>query len=57
MLSNWPFDPFARKHTVLVCGINRDFVQGVADGVGCERVAATLEPEPGQCCVKARVAD
>lgn len=54
VLSNCPFDTLAKKHTRLVCGLNRDFVQGVADGLGCERVAACLEPEPGQCCVKAR---
>lgn len=57
VLVNCPFDVLARKHTVLVCGINRDFVQGVAEGAGCERVSATLEPEPDQCCVKARVED
>jgi predicted ArsR family transcriptional regulator len=55
VLSNCPFDTLAKKHTDLVCGLNRDFVQGVAEGLGCEHVAACLEPEPGQCCVKARV--
>jgi predicted ArsR family transcriptional regulator len=55
VLSNCPFDTLAKKHTDLVCGLNRDFVQGVAEGIGCEQVAACLEPEPGHCCVKARV--
>jgi predicted ArsR family transcriptional regulator len=54
VLSNCPFDTLAKKHTDLVCGLNRDFVQGVAEGLGCGHVAACLEPEPGQCCVKAR---
>jgi predicted ArsR family transcriptional regulator len=54
VLNNCPFDTLAKKHTDLVCGLNRDFVQGVADGLGCAQVAACLEPEPGQCCVKAR---
>lgn len=54
VLSNCPFDTLAKKHTDLVCGLNRDFVQGVAEGLGCEQVAACLEPEPGHCCVKAR---
>jgi predicted ArsR family transcriptional regulator len=54
VLSNCPFDSLAQKHTELVCGLNRDFVQGVADGLGCDTVTACLEPEPGQCCVKAR---
>jgi predicted ArsR family transcriptional regulator len=56
VLNNCPFDTLAKKHTDLVCGLNRDFVQGVADGLGCAQVAACLEPEPGQCCVKARAA-
>jgi predicted ArsR family transcriptional regulator len=56
VLNNCPFDTLAKKHTELVCGLNRDFVQGVAEGLGCAQVAACLEPEPGQCCVKARAA-
>lgn len=54
LLANCPFDALAKAHTALVCGLNRSFVQGVADGVGCG-VTACLEPEPGLCCVKARV--
>jgi predicted ArsR family transcriptional regulator len=54
-LANCPFDALARKHTDLVCSLNRSYVQGVADGLGCAGVAARLEPEPGRCCVKARV--
>lgn len=53
VLANCPFDTLAQKHTDLVCGLNLAFVQGVADGLGGE-VTACLEPEPGQCCVKAR---
>lgn len=54
-LANCPFDALARKHTALVCGLNRSFVQGVADGLGhADAVRADLEPEPGMCCVKAR---
>lgn len=54
VLANCPFDALAKDHTALVCGLNRSFVQGVADGVGCRHVTAHLEPEPGHCCVKAR---
>lgn len=54
-LANCPFDALARKHTALVCGLNRSFVQGVADGLECDGVVAALEPEPGMCCVKARL--
>jgi predicted ArsR family transcriptional regulator len=57
VLTNCPFDALAQKHTALVCGLNRDFVQGVAEGVGCDQVTACLEPEPDHCCVKARTAD
>ncbi len=53
VLANCPFDALARKHTDLVCGLNRSFVQGVADGLHCD-VTACLEPDPDRCCVKAR---
>ncbi|TDP97796.1 helix-turn-helix transcriptional regulator [Labedaea rhizosphaerae] len=53
VLANCPFDSLAQKHTELVCGLNLSYVQGVADGLGCPRVRAFLEPEPGHCCVKA----
>jgi len=51
LLANCPFDALARSHTTLVCGMNRAFVQGVADGVGCA-ITARLAPEPGLCCVR-----
>lgn len=54
LLANCPFDALAREHTQLVCRLNRSFVQGVADGLGCTGVEARLEPEPGLCCVKTR---
>lgn len=54
LLANCPFDTLAQAHTALVCGLNRAFVQGVADGIGCA-ATARLEPEPGWCCVKARL--
>lgn len=54
LLANCPFDTLARSHTELVCGINRSFVQGVADGLGCD-VSACLAPEPGMCCVQGRI--
>lgn len=57
VLANCPFDSLAEDHTELVCGLNRSFVQGVADGLGCEGVRACLEPQPGHCCVKVRPRD
>ncbi|MCR1781946.1 helix-turn-helix domain-containing protein [Nocardioides carbamazepini] len=53
-LANCPFDALARKHTALVCGLNRSFVQGVADGLGCAGVTAHLEPDAARCCVTVR---
>lgn len=53
-LANCPFDALAKQHTALVCGLNRSYVQGVADGLGCDRIEAELAPEPGRCCVQAR---
>ena len=53
VLANCPFDALARKHTDLVCGLNKSFVQGVADGLHCA-VTACLEPDPDRCCVTAR---
>lgn len=54
-LTNCPFDALAQKHTELVCGLNEHLVQGMADGLGCGGIDACLEPEPGCCCVKAKV--
>lgn len=56
VLANCPFDVLARKHTQLVCGLNKAYVQGVADGLGCDNVTACLEPAEGRCCVTARTA-
>lgn len=56
-LNNCPFDALAQKHTALICGVNRDFVQGVVEGLGCGSVVACLEPGVGRCCVTARTAD
>jgi predicted ArsR family transcriptional regulator len=52
VLRNCPFDALAREHTALVCGVNRDYVGGVVDGLGCVRTEARLDPAPGRCCVR-----
>lgn len=54
VLANCPFDALAQDHTDLVCGLNRSFVQGVADGLGRNDLKACLEPQQGHCCVKIR---
>ena len=53
-LRNCPFEALAQKHTALVCSLNRDFVQGICEGLGTRSITSCLEPEEGQCCVKAR---
>ena len=55
VLANCPFDALAREHTTLVCGFNRWYVQGTADGLGCQAVRAHLAPTPGMCCIRARL--
>jgi predicted ArsR family transcriptional regulator len=52
VLRNCPFDALAREHTALVCGVNRDYVGGVLDGLGCRQTAARLDPGPDRCCVR-----
>jgi predicted ArsR family transcriptional regulator len=50
-LHNCPFHALATRHTELVCGLNLQFIAGLADGVdgGAE---ARLAPRPGMCCVE-----
>jgi predicted ArsR family transcriptional regulator len=55
-LRNCPFHTLARKAPDLVCGLNREFIDGMLRGLGNESVEAALEPTPGQCCVKLRAA-
>jgi predicted ArsR family transcriptional regulator len=51
-LRNCPFDALAREHTALVCGVNRDYVGGVLEGLACARASARLDPGPDRCCVR-----
>jgi predicted ArsR family transcriptional regulator len=52
VLRNCPFDALAREHTALVCGVNRDYVGGVLDGLACAHTAARLDPAAHRCCVR-----
>jgi predicted ArsR family transcriptional regulator len=54
VLANCPFGALARTHTALICGLNKDFVQGFVDGLGSSRLTACLEPESDRCCVVLR---
>lgn len=53
-LRNCPFHVLAQRAPELVCGLNQAFVDGLLRGLGNETVEATLDPQPGQCCVKLR---
>lgn len=51
-LANCPFDRLANNHTELVCGMNRDLIEGVLSGAGAEDLEARLAPADGFCCVR-----
>jgi predicted ArsR family transcriptional regulator len=53
-LRNCPFHNLSRRSPDLVCGLNREFIDGLLRGLGNESVEAALEPTPGECCVKLR---
>lgn len=53
-LRNCPFHTLARRAPELVCGMNREFIDGLLRGLGNESVEAALLPTPGECCVKLR---
>ena len=51
-LRNCPFDRIATRHRELVCGANLAMVQALTDRLdGDPPVRATLDPQPGRCCV------
>ena len=53
-LRNCPFHRLARQAPDLVCGLNREFIDGMLRGLGNDSVEAALLPTPGECCVKLR---
>ena len=54
-LRNCPFHPLAARAPALVCGLNREFVAGLLDGLQASGVAeAALAPAAGRCCVEIR---
>jgi predicted ArsR family transcriptional regulator len=50
-LTNCPFDGLVAEHRDLVCGMNLALVDGVVEGLGCQRAVPRLDPAPGRCCV------
>lgn len=56
-LRNCPFHPLAATNPEFVCGLNREYLCGVLDGIGADgRIVAELAPAPGECCVEIRPA-
>lgn len=52
-LRNCPFHPLAARSPDFVCGLNREYLDGVLDGIGADgRIVAELVPRPGECCVE-----
>ena len=52
-LRNCPFHRVAQEQTALVCGLNLEFVSGVATGAGCPGLTTRLDPGENRCCVSA----
>jgi predicted ArsR family transcriptional regulator len=53
-LRNCPFHRLAEQHRDVVCGMNQAYLEGLLEGLGRSDVRASLEPEPGRCCVAIR---
>jgi predicted ArsR family transcriptional regulator len=49
-LRNCPFHAVAQSHPEVVCDMNLSLLDGLIAGLDLD-VQATLEPEPGRCCV------
>lgn len=55
-LRNCPFHALASADPDLICGMNLGLVEGVLDGLGGAGAEATLDRQPGLCCVALRPA-
>ena len=51
---NCPFHTLAEQNRDLVCGLNRELVQGITNGLGNETLSVKLLPRPHECCVELR---
>jgi predicted ArsR family transcriptional regulator len=56
-LANCPFHALARDYTDLVCGMNLELMTGLVGSFEASTLRASLEPAPGQCCVRLRAAE
>jgi predicted ArsR family transcriptional regulator len=54
VLRNCPFHQLAKSHVDLVCGLNRDLIDGLLEGAGQGKGEAVLAPQDVRCCVVIR---
>ena len=52
VLANCPFHALADERRDLVCGLNHDFLDGMATAAGDGVLTARLDPADGMCCVR-----
>jgi predicted ArsR family transcriptional regulator len=51
VLGNCPFDALARRNRPVICGMNLSIMAGVLEGLRARGIVASLDPQPGMCCV------
>jgi predicted ArsR family transcriptional regulator len=51
-MANCPFHALAEAHRDLVCGMNRDLIDGLLQTAGPHGARAELRPSQGMCCVQ-----
>jgi predicted ArsR family transcriptional regulator len=54
VLRNCPFHQLAKSHVDLVCGLNRDLIDGLLEGADQDNREALRAPQDGRCCVVIR---
>jgi predicted ArsR family transcriptional regulator len=54
VLRNCPFHQLAKSHVDLVCGLNRDLIDGLLEGADQDNREALRAPKDGRCCVVIR---
>ena len=54
-LRNCPFYHLAQQAPEFICAMNREFVDGIAKGLGNDSLQVLLEPSPTECCVCMRL--
>jgi predicted ArsR family transcriptional regulator len=52
VLVNCPFHALVDEQRALVCGMNRDYLAGMAEAIDDDVLVARLAPTEGNCCVR-----